>query len=77
MSDHATSAEPSCPKCGETPMFRSVVHACCERLEAALTLAERPWDRDDPDTQAAASARGYNCALADMKAVLLGRADAT
>src|SRR4051812_29586908 len=45
--------QPSCPSCGETPMFRSVVHECCERLEAALALEEQPWDRADPDTQAA------------------------
>lgn len=49
----APMTEPSCPNCGESPMFRSVVHDCCvavERMRAALTRianedyrGNRPW----------------------------------
>lgn len=28
-----TKPTDSCPNCGETPMFRSVVHQCCDDVE--------------------------------------------
>lgn len=38
-------SQPSCPTCGDTPMFRSVVHACCEKVVEYERLLDevREW----------------------------------
>lgn len=33
--------EPACPNCGESPMFRSVVHECCVSLREVIAPAKR------------------------------------
>lgn len=35
------SGEPACPSCGESPMFRSVVHGCCVDLQTVIAPAKR------------------------------------
>jgi hypothetical protein len=61
----ASVAEPSCPNCGESPMFRSQVHGCCvevETLKAQVkAMREALFDTTlVPEAQVRAAIRAMN-----------------
>lgn len=63
------SPEPCCPNCGETPMFRSQVHACCERIERVMAL-RRPDDNFYDNQRHIDYLTGWNACLLSVRNIL-------